>query len=102
MLWFSPAPYPTEKHPLRRTCSREPPAETNVMDMGIEIEMETGTVVLDDIALFQSATNFSPGFLNDDFPTPPSTTYPTFTNAINSAFADDLKYLEFEKSYSIM
>lgn len=65
------------------------------------IEMETGTVVLDDIALFQSATNFSPGFLNDDFPTPPSTTYPTFTNAINSAFADDLKYLEFEKSYSI-
>lgn len=65
------------------------------------IELETGTVVLDDIALFQSAFNFLPGFLNDDFPIPPSTTYPTFTNSINNDFADDLKYLEFEKSYSI-
>lgn len=65
------------------------------------IELETGTVLLDDIALFQTATNFQPGFLNNDFPTPPAQTYPTFTNSINNDFADDLKYLEFEKSYSI-
>ncbi len=65
------------------------------------IELETGTVVLDNIALFQSATNFSPGFLNDDFPLQPIQTFPTFSNSINNDFADDLKYLEFEKSYSI-
>jgi hypothetical protein len=65
------------------------------------IELETGTVILDNIELFQTAFNFAPGFLNDDFPIPPSTTYPTFTNAINSAFPDNLKFLEFEKSYSI-
>lgn len=65
------------------------------------IELETGTVVLDNLALFQAATNFSPGFLNDDFPTQPTQTYPTFSNSINNDFANDLKYLEFEKSYSI-
>jgi hypothetical protein len=65
------------------------------------IELETGTVVLDNLSLFQNDFNFLPGFLNDDFPAQPSQTYPIFTNSINNDFAHDLKYLEFEKSYFI-
>lgn len=38
--WFGPAPYPSERHHLRRTCSPESPAEASVMDMEIEIEMK--------------------------------------------------------------
>ncbi len=64
------------------------------------IELETGTVLMDDIKIFASAGNLSPGRLQDIFPVKPADSYPTFENGI-SGFSSNLKYLEFEKTYSI-
>lgn len=65
------------------------------------IELETGTVVLEDLDLFQSASNIQPGRLPQIFPTQPTPTFPTFSNSISNDFSNDLKFLAFEKTYSI-
>ena len=65
------------------------------------IEMETGTVVVNNLNLLQTATNIAPGRIAEIFPALPQPTYPTFVTSVKNDFADDLKYLEFEKTYSI-
>ena len=63
-------------------------------------ELQTGTQVYDLGLLDGLDGNIPPGPALFDFPVPIAATYPAFTASLNSDFDDDLKYLEFQKTYS--
>ena len=63
------------------------------------VELQTGTEVYNLGLLDALDSDISPGAALFDFPIPIPATYPAFTNSLNNDFADDLKYLEFQKTY---
>jgi hypothetical protein len=64
------------------------------------VELQTGTEVYNLGLLEGLDANIPPGSALFDFPIPIAATYPAFAASLNSDFGDDLKYLEFQKTYS--
>lgn len=64
-------------------------------------ELQTTTNLIMDLGLFNGTeANIPAGIHPIDFPTVASSAYPNFKSSISNDFASNLKFLEFEKTYS--